>query len=214
MGVGIQDLNAALTEYFQLKDSQGVLVLEVLPEGPAEKAMLQPEDVIIKCNDINVQNTLELLKILAKTAPGQALKLKVIRNGLPRVLKITPGRRLPETDKEAPEKRAEVLLGNVPEPLAEGKTPAVPLQLWRGITVTAITPEFARDLTIEDIEGVMVTEVASKSPAEHAGIKVKDIITQINTQRIASLEDYQRAVARSSGNVLVKTNRGYLMIPE
>ncbi|MDD5746767.1 MAG: PDZ domain-containing protein, partial [Candidatus Omnitrophica bacterium] len=209
-GIAVQDLNQALADYFRLRTSQGVLVISVIPDSPADKSGIQPEDAIIKFDEVIVQNTLELLRLLGKKNTGDIVKIKIMRNGLPRTLKVTLGKQ-PDRDNAA-----EIGVRNESPASEESAAPpeVTELKSWRGLSVAAITAENAGNLNLPDDKGVIVTEVSAESGAERAGCKVNDIITQVNTIMIGSLSDYIRAVANADGNVLIKTNRGYLMIPE
>ena len=65
---------------------------------------------------------------------------------------------------------------------------------------------------VAKMDGVVVIKVIPNTPAARAGVRVKDIITQINTYEVKTLEDYLYATSKSYEKVLVKTNRAFLMI--
>ena len=58
-----------------------VTVHGVLPDGPAEKAGLQPQDVLMKFGDDNVANTITFLSGLSKYKPGEEVKVVFERDG-------------------------------------------------------------------------------------------------------------------------------------
>ena len=54
-----------------------------------------------------------------------------------------------------------------------------------GLSVETVTPSVARDLKLSEPRGVVVREVRSGSPAEHAGIRAGDVITEVNHKAVA-----------------------------
>ncbi|TFG92526.1 MAG: PDZ domain-containing protein, partial [Syntrophobacterales bacterium] len=65
-------------------------------------------------------------------------------------------------------------------------------------------------LGLADASGVVITQVASGSPAEEAGMQAGDIVRQVNRSRISSLEEYRSVMSRavSGDSVLVLIQRG------
>ncbi|MBW2673532.1 MAG: PDZ domain-containing protein, partial [Deltaproteobacteria bacterium] len=79
-----------------------------------------------------------------------------------------------------------------------------------GMTVQEITPEIAEHLGLADAAGVVISQVASGSPAAEAGIQAGDVVRQVNRSRISSLEEYRSVMSRaiSGDSVLVLIQRG------
>jgi serine protease Do len=65
---------------------------------------------------------------------------------------------------------------------------------WTGLTVTDITEFLAEELSIENHRGVLVSKVAKSSPAARAGVRVMDIIREINGRPVANLAEAQEAL--------------------
>ncbi|MFH1093243.1 MAG: trypsin-like peptidase domain-containing protein [Candidatus Omnitrophota bacterium] len=221
LGIGIQDINHLLAESFDLKKGQGVLVIKVLENSPSEAAGLRAQDILLKFNSEKVENTLDFIKKISRSKAGDIVKLRIIRNSQLRTIRL----KLSELPKELDLAQSQKPLNSKKENLetsdesmsAEENKKAVSvgqLKTWRGMKVAEITKEFADNFEIETDIGVVVTKVIEETPAQRAGIKVKDIITQINTFNIQTLEDYLFAISKASGKVLIKTNRAYFMIQE
>ena len=68
---------------------------------------------------------------------------------------------------------------------------------WLGVTIQPLTPELAKAFQREDKRGALVSSVADGSPAQKAGLKPGDIITQYNGRPIAKSDDLPRAVAET-----------------
>lgn len=80
LGVLLQDMNKDLAGYFGVKDNEGVLILKVSADTPAEKAGLKAGDVIVKFNDKNISNAEDVTNILADLKKGDKADVQVIRH--------------------------------------------------------------------------------------------------------------------------------------
>ena len=83
---------------------------------------------------------------------------------------------------------------------------------WRGLEVSAVTPELAERFRIGETEGVIITQVEPGSPADEAGLKGGDLIRELNRQPIRSVSDFKKAARAVKGDALVKTSRGYVVL--
>lgn len=89
LGVMIQNLTADLAKSFSLKTTEGALVSDVLPNGPAFKGGLQRGDVIVKFGDQPVDNVSQLPRLVAAVAPGETVDVVILRNGKKQTVRIT-----------------------------------------------------------------------------------------------------------------------------
>lgn len=89
LGVMIQNLTADLAKSFSLKTTEGALVSDVLPNGPAFKGGLQRGDVIVKFGDQPVDNVSQLPRLVAAVAPGETVDVVILRNGKEQTVRIT-----------------------------------------------------------------------------------------------------------------------------
>ena len=80
LGIDAEDLNGQLGTFFGAPDGEGVLVREVNPGSPAEKAGVKAGDVIIKINDERIRSIGDLHSKLAAKRDDKSLKLSVLRN--------------------------------------------------------------------------------------------------------------------------------------
>jgi serine protease Do len=80
LGAGIQELTPKLATALGVKASKGAVVLEVVPNGPAEKAGLKQDDVIVSLNGKDVDSR-SLRLALGSMVPGTSINLKVLRDG-------------------------------------------------------------------------------------------------------------------------------------
>jgi len=80
LGVHLQNLDKDLAEYFGVKENEGVLILKVSEDTPAEKAGLKAGDVIVKFNDKNISSSGDVTKILADLKKGDKADIQIIRH--------------------------------------------------------------------------------------------------------------------------------------
>ena len=202
LGVVIQDIDANLATYFGLKDKNGVLVSKIVEASPAEKAGLKPGDIILSLDDEKIKNTESLLRALLKKNIGEKVVLGVVRN-LKLYSAVVEIAQRPEDKTVSVEQKKS-------EPQVSQKI----IKSWRGIEVSDITPEIVQRFKIAAESGVIILSVEPQSPAEQAGLRPGDVIYEINRASIKDMRDYSAVTGKASGDVLIGTYRGYVVIKE
>ena len=200
IGISIQDLDYRLARYFNLPAAEGVLVLKVLKDAPAEQAGLMDGDIILTINGVKMRTSTLLSKYIGNRDIGEPIQLRILRKGEEKDLTIMINERPAFKDllsKQAP---------------PEAKSDASPL--WKGLEIQDITEEIAEQFRLQNIAGVLVTNLQPDSPAHHAGIREGDILIAINNQAIKNAADFRQAVSRTSGNCLIQTLRGFFVIED
>jgi Do/DeqQ family serine protease len=81
LGVGVNDLTQRAAEAFGLDSTDGVIVTEVRPGLPAEKAGIEHGDIILKVDDMAVANTRELIEYVSAQGPDATVRMEVLRDG-------------------------------------------------------------------------------------------------------------------------------------
>jgi serine protease Do len=202
LGVIIQDVDANLAAYFGLNDKSGILVSRIVEASPAEKAGLKTGDIIVSLDNEKIKNTESLMRALLKKNVGEQVTLGVIRDLKPYSATVEIG--------ERPEEKT-VVAQKKPQPQVIQK----PINSsWRGMDVSDITAEIARRFKINSEAGVIVVSVKSGSPAENSGIRPGDVIYEINRMPVKNTRDYSAAVDKASGDGLIGTYRGYVIVKE
>jgi serine protease Do len=202
IGIRIQEVTPELAEAYGLDHPYGAVVTDVLNDTPAEKAGLQPGDIIIKFNGEEVKDIAHLRILAAETPPGTKVKIEVVRDdGSHKVLTLTV--------TEFPEEIAS-LQGGGETPTEEGTT-------WLGMRVVSLNSDIAKSSGVEEKEGVFVASVDVDSPAYEAGIRDGDIIKKIGNIKIGNLSDFKRAKKKYKNwkkpvivRLLKMTNSGWI----
>jgi len=91
LGVGIQDLTPELAKSFGAKNDQGVLISNVFPGSPADKAGFKKGDIIIAFNGEKVKGAHDISRLVAATKPDVRVPVKIIRDGQKKELNVTVG---------------------------------------------------------------------------------------------------------------------------
>jgi S1-C subfamily serine protease len=68
----------------------GVEIVEVVPGGPADRAGLRPEDLIVELDGTPIEGMDELQRVVVSELIGRAVRAKVVRNGTERDLELIP----------------------------------------------------------------------------------------------------------------------------
>lgn len=92
LGIGCSALPPALRAQLDLPEKQGVLVEAVVPESPAAKAGIQPNDILLRAGETALTQPRDLVEAINATKDG-AMKIELLRAGKPKTLEATPTKR-------------------------------------------------------------------------------------------------------------------------
>ena len=186
LGVMIQKITPDLAKSFGLSQSEGALVGDVIPDGPAAKGGVKRGDVIVMFDGQQVKDMEDLPKIVAATRPNSVVDVEVIRDGSRMTLSVSI--ELLEDSQETVVAKADPL----------------------GLQVQDITEELAQSLKLESVEGVLVSDVTAGNAAAEAGIRRGDVISEMNRSIVKDMRDYQNLMAsvQKGSSVLFLVKRG------
>ena len=191
LGVVIQEVTKELADSFGLPKAQGALVANVEKGGPAEKAGLEPSDIILKFDNKDVKTSTDLPRLVGAVKPGSRVNVQVWRKGATKDLAVAVGE-LP-VDKTA----------NTPPPFKRGKTENIGKL---GLTLSELTADQRKELKIS--AGVLVEEV--KGVAARAGLQPGDVILAINNSEVKTIEQFNQALGKLEArkNLALLVRRG------
>ncbi len=194
LGVSVQPVTPDLAQSFGLKGEKGALVSEVIPESPAEKAGLKSGDIILEFDGKEVREMNELPRLVAATGVGKKVSVKLLRDGKEEERNVNIAKLKDGEDGEQG--------GTTPDRL--------------GLTVRELTKDLAARLQLKESSGVVVTDLKPDGLALEAGIARGDIIREIDGRKIATADDYEKAVAaHKKGSVmrfLIRRGEGSLYV--
>jgi S1-C subfamily serine protease len=158
----------------------GVVIREVTPGSPAEKAGMKAGDRVAKVGDHEVKDVDAFMKAVSTHKPGDKLALTVERDGKEQTLTATLGERPAATARP-----------DQPMPVPQ-RAPA-----FLGVQMAPLTPELRTQLKVNADAGAVIAEVVPGSPAEKAGLKRDDVVTAANDRPVRSPEDLREAVQQT-----------------
>jgi serine protease Do len=197
IGVGIQDLDTKMADYYGIGNRKGVLVTQVYKGDPAEKAGIRAKDIIISVKGKPVSSGRELSRLVAETPVGSRVPMVLWRNGKEESVTVRIAKR---SDAEAV------------ATLESDDRSALGLQL------AELTPEYARRLGLDETEhGIVVVGVKNGSKAFSAGLQRGDLIKEINRKPVSTVADFKAEWKKidkgKTAQLLVKRpSAGFLVI--
>jgi serine protease Do len=209
IGATIAPLSDDLADSWGLSGRKGAQVVEIRPGGPAEKAGLQPGDVVVAVNGVPVKSSMEMTHEVSKAQAGQTIHLDVFRDGKERTIDVRSGTR---------PSQEEIAQGDESSPYVNGQAGSAsdhpaPGPAVLGMEVAPLSAEVRNRFEIpSSVKGGVV--IQNLKGASDAGDKLQrgDVIVQAGDKEIASVSDLTAAVTewkkagRSSIPLLVERN--------
>jgi serine protease Do len=199
IGVNVSASPRDAVDEFGLKSREGALVRGVSPNGAADKAGMEPGDVIVGFGGKPVKNNNELVSRVTATRPGTSVPVRIVRDGQERTLTLT----VDELDLAAEGNQSRNSRDANPD--RGGPEPTAGF----GITLGNITPQMARQLRLDNNNGAVVLEVEPDSAAARAGLNEGDVILRVGRAPVANMADAQRELGRvpSGGTAFLRVLR-------
>jgi len=189
-----QDIDESIAKAWKLKSTDGALVGDVTPNGPADKAGIQRGDIITGFNGKKIENSTQLRQTVAQADPGSTAKINLFREGREIPVAVILGERpkdingRSDREEDAPEEKTGEKLG---------------------LSIQTLTPDIAQQLGYRNEQGVVVNSVTSGSPADDAGLRRGDLIKEVNRTEVRTAQEFKRLAARiqSGDSVVLLVNR-------
>ncbi|MDP3072229.1 MAG: Do family serine endopeptidase [Opitutaceae bacterium] len=175
LGVSSETVTADVAEQLGLaRTIRGVVITDIDPESPAERAGLKRTDVVVAINGHTVATWEELRLLISQVAPEATASLKVMRDGEALTIDVTLGR-------------------------VEEK----PNELFAGVEVAPLTPELRRRLGIRDprITGLVITGMDDNSPLRDR-LAPNMVILEINRAPVPDLRAARDKIVKGDRNLL------------
>lgn len=174
LGISVQPLTNDLAEQFGVPADKGALVTDVVEDGPAARSGIRRGDIIMGYDGKDVQDAMNLRNMVATTAPGREVQIRVFREG------STVALRTLVSEPPSDTRKAELSFDNI----------------FRDVSVHEITPEIRKSTNIPGkVSGVIITGIGPDSAV--TGILAQnDIIMEINRTNIRDMKDYEAEASR------------------
>jgi serine protease Do len=197
IGVGLQPIDAELQKSLNLsKDTQGTLVARVADDGPADKAGIEPGDVITAINKTAIHDESEAINAIGLMQPGNSATITVFRNGKPRDV-ITKIADYPTENGNAPTK--------------DMKSQDFPF----GLSMQKLTPSTREHNNLDSKNGMIVIDVAKGGEADRVGLQPGDLILAVNGKPVTDGASFKALVKQSGARALLRIERAgqYFFVP-
>jgi serine protease Do len=175
MGVTIADVTPDNAKFFQMNKAIGALVSDVSPDSPGSKAGLKTGDVITALNGKEVSDAGELQMEVSQKQAGDTIQLEVARDGKTLNIPVTLAPLEAKGDRQVAQN-------------GEGKG------RW-GLSLGNLTPDLRNQIQLpQNIQGAVIQDVRSGSPADNAQLQPGDVIVSVNRKPTTSASDAAEAL--------------------
>ena len=172
LGVNLAEIDANRAKELKLKEDYGVEISRVEENSPAEKAGVKTGDVVLEYNGQRVEGMEQFGRMVRETPPGREAKLTISRNGAVQTLTAVLGlRKFPFSGNFPPGFEVpEFHMPDIPQIFTTIRSPML------GVEAESLGTQLAVYFGVK--EGVLVRSVLENTPAQKAGIKAGDVITE------------------------------------
>lgn len=172
------EVDRTMARALGLDSPRGVVVGDVVPDGPADNAGLQEGDVIVKLNGKEFKDWTEFRVSIGSSKPGDVVELEIIRNGDRENITV-------ELGEMNPESMASSVTEDDKEELVEEL----------GFTVEVLTDAIRNQLDLDSsTEGVVVSNISQTSRAFQQGLQRGDVISQVGGSPVTSPDEFYAAI--------------------
>jgi serine protease Do len=192
LGVFIQELDNETAQALDISTRNGALITDVVEGSPAEKGGIQEGDVIVAFNDEPIADPANLKNVVSLSSPNSSNRVKVIRDGSPKTVKI--------------------VLEELPDNPQQYATRERVKPNEFGLQLKKITNSLKEKYDLKEKDALVVTRIDPNGEAYDKGIREGDIIKRVGTEKVTSVRDFNRLVEKSREKsailVLVKKPNG------
>jgi membrane-associated protease RseP (regulator of RpoE activity) len=188
LGVILGDVTTEKAQELKLPAVAGAIVNSVQKDSAAAKAGIERGDAIMEFDGIRVRSSAELRRLIRETPAGRTVEMKIVRDGKTRVMSAKLEASANHFNLNIPEIHIPPL--DFPEPPSGFGAHRSTL----GISADNLTPQLAQYFGVKQGKGVLVSEVTQGGPADKAGLKAGDVIVQVDSKSVSSVEELRAAL--------------------
>ena len=177
LGIVGQNIDEGIRDNLNLKSKKGAMIASVEEGGPADRAGLKPYDVITALNGSPVENMNDLRFKIADLQPGAKVEVTIVRKG--------------------ESKTVTAVVEELDEASGTSATQGTRTQKDIGLSLTAMTPQLARQYGYRTTQGLLITEVRNGSESERKGLSQGLIILQVNQRPVTSIREFESILEKT-----------------
>lgn len=194
LGLGLGDhTEESATDLGLDEKHRGAVVFRVEPKGPGDRAGIKIYDTIVEFAGRKIRDSIDLMDQVASSSPGAQVTVKVVNpNGKSRSLTVTMSERPGE--KKLGQNRA--------DPIPDVKGQSAPFNL--GFAVSDLTEKLRKELQLEaEVKKPIITSIERSSLASMAGLRVGDVILEVNKKEVTAAQDVVKFLKKDSNTIRV-----------
>jgi serine protease Do len=202
LGVSLLDVDAERARNLKLPEDRGVQIRAVMESGPADKAGIQPGDVVLNYNGETVLGAQQLSRLVQETPPGRKVKIQYWHDGKTMSTVVAVGAKSmgPSQFQSFPGQDLQFPGMDFPSPMLVWRNPVA------GIEFERVDSQLAGYFGVKS--GVLVRTVQQGSPADKAGLRAGDVIFSVAQQ--TSFTDHElSSLFRRHASVSVSVMRDH-----
>jgi S1-C subfamily serine protease len=234
LGVFLEEVTPERVKELGLTEERGAIVMKVVEGGPADKAGLKENDVVVSFNGRRVDSVRELQRLLSETPAERSISIEVVRAGNRQTLTTTLSKRTDEFQLLRPEFPDNEAMKRTQQELKDSMKAYQGAQdLLRerqrdfgnfafvapgeysffrgsrfGMTVESVTDQLAEYFGVKDGNGVLVSHVDENGAAAKAGLKAGDVIIAIDNEKVDSVNALLKSLSKKeTGSAALKILR-------
>jgi len=173
LGVYLSPVTERIAKQQGLEAVRGAVIDTVVPNSPADQSGILPGDIVTRFNSQEVRDPSQFSVLVSTVHSGMEVPVELVRHGRGVKLRATIGNR---------EKAS----------LASTRPSRSARTTWLGMDLQTFTPQLARMIGSQPIDGVYVLRVYPGSPADRASITPGTVIVEVNGEQVSSVGDMLR----------------------
>lgn len=191
IGVQMADIDPEGAKSLGMKDIEGALITQVLPNTAADKAGFDAYDLVVEFDGKKIKSTRDLSKAVAATPVGKKVSVKVLRNGKSQTLSLTVG--------TSPDAIAQTRGGR-----GRGSRSGVAANYKLGFTVGDYSASLAREFGLPTMRKPrpIILSVEGGSEASRGGLAPGDVILDVNRKEVSRAADVNKNLKAKTINIL------------
>ena len=199
IGASVRDATAAELTAAGVSQPGGAFVIRVTEGGPAAKAGLMANDLVVEFDGEQVRSARHLVRLVRETAAGRSVKATLVRDKARRNVELVPTdsssivvdgaaiqRQVERATRDLPRFRLDLDPDDLSRPFGSRQR--------LGVQLLPLSDQLASYFGVKD--GVLVASVEANSPAAQAGLKAGDVITAVNSRTVDDPRDVADEVSR------------------
>jgi S1-C subfamily serine protease len=184
-----------------MNDEKRVEIIEVEKDSPAELAQLEKDDIVLKFDGQDIENTEALAHMIRMRKPGESVTITVERDGKVQDVDVILGEYTEEDAREEFERKFPRLFSR---PEREFRVPEkIEPEIYRwgfeqrkyiGVFIDELNEDLSKFFGVEEGKGLLIARIEKNSPAEKAGLKVGDVIIKADGNRVETTRELSELI--------------------